>query len=69
MKPGFFGVAGFYLPCILKSRKSHLKRKTIQADIEKNAAWVTHGFSWGEFCNFVFCEILSYPNIVSFFFA
>lgn len=51
----------------IKSRKSHLKRQKMEADVDKKAAWVTHGFSSGEFCNFVLYEILSSPNIVSLF--
>lgn len=67
MKPGCCGVAIFHLPIILKAEKASLKREKIEADVDKKAAWVTHGFSSGEFCSFVFCEILLYPNIVFFF--
>lgn len=61
-------VGQHFLPVnYIKSRKSHLKRQKMEADVDKKAAWVTHGFSSGEFCSFVLYEILSSPNIVSLF--
>ena len=60
-------MAIFHLTIILKEEKASLKREKIEADVDKKAAWVTHGFSSGEFCSFVFSDIFLYPNIVILF--
>lgn len=67
MKPGCCGVAIFHLTIILKEEKSSLEEREDWGRCRLKAAWVTHGFSSGEFCSFVFCDIFLYPNIVILF--